>query len=166
MERFQNHEWKGDDELQTYLKKYVLQNVKRSEILDFINRDYSQYAWSLGTLSRRLNYFNIKFINYDVTVEDFILEEQNGPGQLLGYRWLHRKVREQHNLAVPRGLVYDVMTDVDPEALERRGGVRRQKRRRGSTGTLTSLVGKIYFIESFHFNPTREIFNFNGFKLS
>lgn len=33
------------------------------------------------------------------------------------------------------------MTDVDPEALERRGGVRRQKRRRGSTGTFTSLVG-------------------------
>ena len=57
MERFQNHEWKGDDELQTDLKKFVIQNVKRSEILDFMNRDYSQYAWSLGTLSRRLNYF-------------------------------------------------------------------------------------------------------------
>ena len=33
------------------------------------------------------------------------------------------------------------MTDVDPEGLQRRGGVGRIKRRRGPTGTFTSLVG-------------------------
>ena len=39
--------------------------------------------------------------------------EMKGLGSLLGYRYLHKKVRE----------VYDVMADVDPEGLEERGGV-------------------------------------------
>ena len=33
------------------LKRYVLQNLSRREILDFVYRDYAQYAWSLGTLT-------------------------------------------------------------------------------------------------------------------
>jgi hypothetical protein len=32
------------------------------------------------------------------------------------------------------------MTMVDPEGLERRGNVGRKKRRRGATGTFTSMV--------------------------
>ena len=54
---------------------------------------------------------------------------------------MHRKIREQHQLAVPRGLVYDVMTKVALEGLEGRRKVGRGKRRRGTTGTFTSLVG-------------------------
>ena len=46
-----------------------------------------------------------------------------GPGRLLGYRSLHKKVREVHGLKVPRNLVYDVMADLNPEGLEERGGV-------------------------------------------
>ena len=46
-----------------------------------------------------------------------------GPGSLLGYRSLYKKVREVHGLNVPRNLVYDVMADVNPEGLEERGGV-------------------------------------------
>ena len=44
-----------------------------------------------------------------------------GPGQYLGYRAMQRKIWEQHKVAVPRNLVYDVMGMVDPEGLERRG---------------------------------------------
>lgn len=147
MERFQNVEWKDDITLRDDLQNYVLQNYRRQEILDFMKRDYSQYAWSLGTLSRRLSYFEIKYVNYDVSVEEVenaVREEQNGPGQLLGYRLLHKKIRNDHGLAVPRGLVYDVMTNVDPEGIERRGGVGRAKRQRGPTGTFTSLVCRLY----------------------
>ena len=43
------------------------------------------------------------------------------PGQYLGYRAMQRKVREQHKLAVPRNLVYDVISMVDPEGMTRRG---------------------------------------------
>ncbi|KAK3698100.1 hypothetical protein QZH41_017518 [Actinostola sp. cb2023] len=73
-------------------------------------------------------------------VENAVREETEGPGQLLGYRALQRKLREQHNLAVPRALVYDVMGIVDPEGLERRGNVGQKRRRRGATGTFTSLL--------------------------
>ena len=31
------------------LADLVKKNLKRAEILDFMNRDFSQYAWSLGT---------------------------------------------------------------------------------------------------------------------
>lgn len=53
---------------------------------------------------------------------------------------MQRKLREQHKLAVPRNLVYDVMGMVDPEGLKRRGNVGHKKRQRGATGTFTSLV--------------------------
>jgi hypothetical protein len=142
-ERIVNAEWQNDDGLRDDLRNYVLQNFKRKEILDFMTRDYCQYAWSLGTLSRRLKYFEIKYVDYDVSVEEVeeaVREAQDGPGQLLGYRSLHKKVREGHGLPVPRGLVYDVMTNIDPEGLERRGGVGTPKRRRGPTEIFTSLV--------------------------
>lgn len=57
-----------------------------------------------------------------------------------------KKIREQHQLAVPRALVYDVLTKVDPEGLERRRNVGRGKRKRGATGTFTSLVGVIIML--------------------
>ena len=78
--------------------------------------------------------------------------ENNGPGQLLGCRALHEKLREQHGLAVPhvffsqlnvinpRGLVDDVMTMECPEGLERGKNVGKKKRTRGPVGTFTLLV--------------------------
>ena len=85
-ERIVNVEWQNDDGLQDDLQNYVLQNFKRKEILDFMTRDYCQYAWSLGTLSRRLKYFEIKYVDYDVSVEEVeeveeaVHEAQDGPG--------------------------------------------------------------------------------------
>ena len=52
----------------------------------------------------------------------------DGPGSLLGYRVLHKKIREVHGLSVPRNLVYAVMTEVNPQGLEERGRVGRPKR--------------------------------------
>ena len=46
----------------------------------------------------------------------------DGPGSLLGYRALHKKICEVHGLSVPRNLVYAVMTEVNPQGLEARGG--------------------------------------------
>ena len=141
--RIRNPDWEMDEDLKSDIQEYVLQNLSRKELLDFVQRDYPQYAWSSTTLSRRMAYFGIKYINYDTdleAVETAVREETEGPGQLLGYRAMHKKLREQHNLAVPRGLVYDVMTLVDPEGLERRSNVGRKRRHRGPTGTFTSLV--------------------------
>ena len=145
--RIRNPDWETDENLKSGIQKYVLQNLSRKELLDFVQRDYPQYAWSLRTLSQRMAHFDIKYIDYDTdleAVETAVREETEGPGQLLGYRSIHKKLREQHNLAVPRGLVYDMMTLVDPEGLERRSNVGRRKRHRGQTGTFTSFVR--YFI--------------------
>ena len=68
---------------------YILQKLFGREILDSVSRDYAQYAWSLGTLSRRLAYFHIKYIEYNTDlkeVEAALHCELQGPGQLLGYR--------------------------------------------------------------------------------
>ena len=54
-----------------------------------------------------------------------------GLGQYLGYRAMQRRVREQHTLAGPRNLVYDVMSMVDPEGMTRRANVGQKKRQRG-----------------------------------
>ena len=51
MARIRNSEWEDDADLRNDLEKYVLKNFKREEILDFVKRDYPNYAWSLGTLS-------------------------------------------------------------------------------------------------------------------
>ena len=102
------------------------------EILDFATRDYPEYAW-------RLNFFGIKYIRYETNIEEVtkaVREELEGPGQYLGYRAMQRKLREQHKLAVPRNLVYVVMSLVDPERLKKRG----KKTRRGATGTFISPV--------------------------
>ena len=73
-------------------------------------------------------------------VENVVREEMEDPGQLLGYRAMQRKIREQHQLPVTRNLVYDVMTMVDTAGLERRRHVGKKKIRRGGTGRFTSLV--------------------------
>ena len=98
----------------------------------------------LGDAQSTIKLLGITYVNYDVTVQEVekaVCEENDGPGQLLGYRAMHRKIREQHQLAVPRSLVYDFMTKVALEGLEGRRKVGRGKRRRGATGTFTSLVG-------------------------
>ena len=143
-----NSDWEDDEQQKSDLQRYVKQNLRRREILDFVRRDFPEYAWSLGTLSRRLAFFGIQYIKYDTDIEEVetaVREEIEGPGQLLGYRAMHKKLREQHNLAVPRDLVHDVMGLVDPEGLQRRGDVGKKKRRRGATGTFTSLVRLLSF---------------------
>ena len=55
-------EWEEDNQLEQDLKTYVSQNLKRSEVLDFMQRDFPQYNWSLTTLDRRLRHFGIHYI--------------------------------------------------------------------------------------------------------
>ena len=92
-------------------------------------------AWSLRSLARRMLYFRIQFTDHDVEVslnevEDAVKKEISGPGKLLGYRAMHKKILEIQGLQVPRDLVYAVMTKVDPDGLEERGGVGETKRPR------------------------------------
>ena len=50
-------------------------------------------------------------------------KDLDGPGALLGYRAMHKKIKQQHNIKVPRDAVYTVMAHLDEEGLKARGGV-------------------------------------------
>ena len=63
-----------------------------------------------------------------VSVEDVkeaVKKELEGPGKLLGFRSMHKKMRQKYDF-----LVYDVMSDLDSEGLAARGGVGAKKARR------------------------------------
>ena len=113
-------------------------------------------------------------------VEAALQSELQGPGQLLGYRSVQRKIREQHQLAAPRNLVYDLMTELDPDGLEQRESVPvkvttapllcflfptlsagKRKHKRGAAGTFTSMLS-FFFVtaDSSAHNLCSEILNF------
>lgn len=60
-------------------------------------------------------------------MEDAIEKEIPSPGKLLGHRAMHKKIQEVHGLNVPRDLVHNVMTKLDPNGLKERGGVGKVK---------------------------------------
>jgi len=128
---FRNDAWKNDYALKEDLTKYVRQLLQREEILSFVQRDFAQYAWSIRSLDRRLRYFDIFYSDKNVTVGEVrqaVAKEIDGPGKLLGYRAMQKKVRQVHNLNVPRNLVHAVMYDIDPDGLEARAvGTKRHK---------------------------------------
>ena len=95
MSYFRNDAWKEDLQLKEDLQKYVGQLFKREEILSFVRRDYSCYTWSVRSLDRRLRHFGIFYSDKEVTVDDVrqaIAEEMDGPGKLLGYRAMQKKI--------------------------------------------------------------------------
>ena len=92
---YSNDAWQSDCRLEEEMKKFVKQGIKRKEILDFLRRDFPQYAWSIPTFDRRLRHFNINYIDENVSVDqvrDAVARELRGPGKLLGYRAMHRKL--------------------------------------------------------------------------
>lgn len=128
--------WKDDLALRNQLEIYVRQNLKRLEVLDFVNRDYSYHfqngQCSLRTLCRILKHFNITYQDYSVSAErivNAVKAESRGSGKDLGYRAMTAKVRQKHGMAVPRDIVYAAMVNVDHEAVKRRRpGIKRKKR--------------------------------------
>ena len=130
--RIRNIDWKDDIDLKNDLAKFVRVNLRKLETLDFMRKDYPMYAWSLRSLARRMQYFGIQFTDHDVEVnevDDAVKKEISGPGKLLGYRAMHKKIREIQGLQVPRELVYvyAVMTKVITDVLEETKRPRRDK---------------------------------------
>ena len=128
-----NCDWEDDNDLKNDLANIVSLNLKRMEILDFVRKDYPMYAWSLRSLAHRMQYFGIQFTDNDVEVNDVEAAVGNDisvPGKLLGYRAMHKKIREIQGLNLARDLVYMVMAKVDLRGLDERGGVEKPRRTR------------------------------------
>ena len=78
-----------------------------------------------------MSFFEIKFINYKILAENVALaarKEMQEPGKYLGYRAMTRKIREVNCMNVLRDLVYEIMSNVNPEVLAVRGFVGKSKR--------------------------------------
>ena len=43
----------------------VRKHIRKSEILDYVQRDFGEYPWSESTLTRRLRHLGIRYIDYD-----------------------------------------------------------------------------------------------------
>ena len=150
--RLRNVDWKDNEKLEEDPKRYVAENLRGTEILDFVKREYHEYAWSLRILNRRLSYFKIRYNDYDTDLnelENAVRQEMDCPGALLGYRALHKKIREVHGLKVPRNMVYDMMYMVDPTGLDERGSVGRLRRSR-RTKKFTSKVRTVLLAYESH----------------
>ena len=126
-----NQAWQADESLESDLKKYVAQNLKRSEIVDVVKKSHQQYAWSLPTLDRRLREFNIKYVDKNTSVKtvfDAVAKELEGPRKLLRYRAMNQKLRTEYNIFVPRNLVANVVFELDPDgAKERNVKIKKKK---------------------------------------
>ena len=86
LKRLRNNNWQEDVSLKEALNEFVRQGLHRNEILDYMARDFPNYAWSVRTLDRRLRYFEIYYTDIDVTVEQdeqVVWEELEGPGKCL-----------------------------------------------------------------------------------
>ncbi|KAK3747967.1 hypothetical protein QZH41_019446 [Actinostola sp. cb2023] len=88
----------------------------------------------MRSLDRRLRYFDIYYRDESVSVDEVreaVAKELTGPGKLLGYRAMQKKIRQEHHMNVPRDLVHAVMYDLDPEGLSARALKAKGKKPKG-----------------------------------
>ena len=88
----------------------------------------------MRSLDRWLRHFNIYNQDRNVTVAEVrhaVENELEGPGKLLRYRSLHKKIRQQCHLRVPRDVVHAAMYNVDSEGLENRSPRFKRKKQKG-----------------------------------
>ena len=75
---FRTDEWKDDVNLKEELQRYVNQMYKRREILNFVEKDFPQYTWSVRTLDRCLRYFEIYYSDKDVDLTgNFVMRTED-----------------------------------------------------------------------------------------
>ena len=62
-------------------------------------------------------------------IREAVQKEFDGPGKQLGYRAMHQKIRQEHNLNVPQDVVYATMTELDQSGLDERAlGSKKKKK--------------------------------------
>ncbi|RMX48520.1 hypothetical protein pdam_00008511 [Pocillopora damicornis] len=64
--------WKEVDLLKGELQKYVKQGLKREEAIDFLRKNFPQFAWSNRTLDERLRHFEVYCKDDTISVEKML----------------------------------------------------------------------------------------------
>ena len=92
--------WKEDGLLKDALKICIKQILQCKEAINFLRKDFPQYVWSIRTLGRRSHYLGV-YKDDPVSVEDVkeaVKKDLKGPGKLLGYRSMQKKMRQKYEL--------------------------------------------------------------------
>ena len=108
------------------MRQYVKNRWSLATVLKYMERDFNEYAWSPTTLKRRLSHFSISYIDKAVTdlqVAAAVVVEIRGAGADLRYRNMTQKICVKHGLKVPEQKMLEVMHQVDPQGIARRGTV-------------------------------------------
>ena len=118
----------GDIHMQQYdtladlLRAYVEAGYKYTLILEFL-AVYHGVRWSLPTLNRRLQEFNIGRQRNRTPlhlIDGAIRAELLGPNSHVGYREMQRILVQKYNYTAPRHLVRQRLLFHDPDGCERR----------------------------------------------
>ena len=91
--------WKEDDLPEEATKPYFKQGLKREEAIDFLRKDFPQYALSSRTLDRRLRHFGVYYTDETVSVE-------NVKDAVKENHWdieaVYKKIRQKYDTLVTR----------------------------------------------------------------
>ena len=93
-------------------------------------RHWNAVTRNMAAYFRNFRHFNSHYREKNVSVQevkDVVKKKLDGTGRLLGYGAMHRKVRQVHDLNVPRDLVHAAMYDLDPKGLKARGPEKENK---------------------------------------
>ena len=95
--RIRNDELKEDDELKNALSQLIKQGMKQTVIISCMKRDFHIYSWTERTLKRRISIFKLRSSDTQKILQEarnVIENEIQGPGKLLGYRAMYKKLKQ------------------------------------------------------------------------
>ena len=113
------------------IRYYFSRKYEYNTILDFLDK-YHDIKMSKRTLLNRLKEYGLSRRNCEIDeaiLREHISRELEGPGNLLGYRAMWRKLHLKYDINVPRSSVEILLREMDPEGTRLRQA-RRLKRRK------------------------------------
>lgn len=112
------------------IRYYFSKNYDYYTILRFLEK-FNDINMSKGTLLNRLKEYGLRRRGCGANEEEvrqYIQQELDGPGCLLGYRAMWRKLHSKYGINVPRAIVQDLLCELDPEGSNLRRAHRLKRR--------------------------------------
>ena len=113
-----------EGELEELVRYYSSRNYDHRTILSFLEK-FHGVKISKRKLQDRLKSYRLlrkgsQHQGDDQLLRQLILQELDGPGRLLGYRALWRKLQLKYSIRTPRSTIQTLLRELDPEGLRLR----------------------------------------------
>ena len=151
------------DNIDNIIEGYFYRGYRYRDIVSLLAKHYGVQI-HVRTLKRKLKDLGLKRRQTDFdeeTVRLCIEKEIQEAGLLAGYRYIWHALRLRHHLIVPRGVVSDIMKEIDQD------GVRERKVRRLRRRTYVSFgpnfarhIDGMYIIRCYNRVNTSELYNY------